>query len=556
MLDRRTFIRATLGAAGAAALAGCEWAEGLVGDDGQSTATPVATPPGVDQPAPRPTLRLASPDIGVPSPYAYGPGTHSLVLLIYDTLLVRDADRELTGWLAAGWERSDDGLTYRFELVEGATWHDGEAVTAEDVAFSFDYFAAHADELMPTVLFRPDDIVDRVEPTGALSGEIRLVEPWAAFGSEIAARFPIVPRHVWEGIDAPGDVADPERLVGSGPYRLEEIDLSRGEYLFTAFDGFWLGTPFVERVAMRPVDDALIALRAGEVDAGAPGTGTPTREVVPVFEDDERFGVISGDPDFFAALGWNAASDGPAGDVAFRQACAHAIDRAALVERVLGDGQPGNPGILPPTHPAHHDDVATYPPDRDEARRLLDEAGYPAGDDGVRVRLTLLTFPELAAAAELVRDALGQVGVELEFEPTDFQTAVMTGALSSYEMALMFFGGLERDADLLREIFASDTEGEAIFHALGWRNAEFDEHAEAQARTHDEVERQQHLDRMQELLAAELPMLILYYSPAYLMYRREVFTEWSMAVENKQIFVTGKADGTPPIRPIADGSES
>lgn len=550
-MDRRMFLQLTLGAAGAVALGACTRdADPTAGASPTALASP---PPPSDPsvPAPRPTLRLASPEAGFPSPFAYGPGTHSLVLLVYDTLLVRDAAGGFQGWLASRFERAADGRSYAFELREDATWHDGEPVTAEDVAFSFAYFQTHADTLPPTVLFRPD-VVTGVQVTGPTTGQISIAEPWVAFEGEIAARFPITPRHIWQDIAAPVDVTDPEVLVGCGPYRLSEIDPVRGAYLFDAYDDFWLGTPFVERLEMRQVDNALTALRAGEIDAGQPSTGTPTRQVLGVFEDDPAFGVVSGDPDFFAALSWNASHDGPAGDVAFRRACAHAIDRADLLERVIGPGEPGNPGFLPSHHPAHHP-VDDYPYDPDRAAALLDEAGYPVPPDGgPRVEVPLLTFPELAPAAELVRDALGRVGVAVTFEPTDFFTAIASGALSSYQMALLFFGGLERDADLLREVFASQTQGEGIFHALGWRHEEFDELAQAQRGTLEPAAREPMLARMQQILAAELPMLPLYYVTPYLFYRRAVFDQWSLDVEAKQIYVTGTADGAPPIRPIAD----
>lgn len=540
-----------MGAAGALALHGCN----LGGGEPDSS---VSLPPGVDEPAPRPSLRLASPETGFPSPFAYGPGTHSLVLYIYDTLLVRNADGALVEWLATRFERSDDGRTYTFEVREDARWHDGEPVTAEDVAFSFEYFLEHEDTLPPTVLFPPRRVTE-ARATGPRSGEIRLDQPWAAFADEVGTRFPIVPRHVWADIEDPVEVTDPQVLVGSGPYRLEELDLTAGAYRFVAHDEFWMGTPFVERIQLTQVDDSLIALRAGELDAGEPSTGTPARDVVPVFQREPKFGVVEGDPDFFVALSWNLEGEGPPADVDFRQACAHAVDRSALLERVVGVGEPGNPGFLPPNHPFHHGDVPEYAHDPDEAERLLDEAGYTRNGDGVRetpdgepLRLTLLTQPDVAPAAELVRDALSQVGIELEFEPTDFMTAVMTGALDNYEMALLFFGGLERDPDLLRQIFSSRTEGEHIFHSLGWRNDDFDELAEQQARTLDEDERREHLARMQELIAEDLPMLPLYYAANFLMYDREVFTEWSLDVEAKQLFATGKADGEPPVRPIAD----
>lgn len=548
-MDRRAFLQLTLGVGGAVLLGGC------TRGGGPGAATQVPALSDVTVPAPRPTLRLASPDVGFPSPFAYGPGTHGLVLYLYDTLLVGSADDGFTPWLAASFERSADGLSYAFTLRQDARWHDGTPVTAQDVAFSFEYFNTHAAELPPTVLFRPV-MVTKTVVTGPLSGEIRLAAPWVAFEGEIAARFPIVPRHVWADIAEPVDVVDPALLVGSGPYRMTTFDPVNGAYLFEAYDGFWLGAPFVKRLELVQVDNELVALRGGGIDAGAPGTGTPTREVLPVFADQPKFGIVEGDPDFFVSLGWNCGQDGPAGDVAFRRACAHAIDRVDLLARLVGEGEPGNAGFLPPQHSAYHE-VENYPYDPGRAAQLLDDAGYGQGAGGVRqtpdgkpLRLTLLTFPELAPAAELVRAALGKVGIELVFAPTDFFTAIVSGALNKYEMALQFFGGLERDADLLREIFSSQSQGQGLFHALGWRNSAFDALAQSQRVDLNPATRAPKLDQMQELIAAELPLLPLYYAASFLVYRREVFDQWSAEVDEKLLFVTGKASGELPIRPV------
>ena len=89
-------------------------------------------------------LRLEGGDFGYPNPFRHqnrGPGFFKMEL-IYDSLLEKD-ENGLIPWLAKEWEVSEDGKTFTFTLVDGAKWHDGKDLTAEDVAFTVEYFKKH-----------------------------------------------------------------------------------------------------------------------------------------------------------------------------------------------------------------------------------------------------------------------------------------------------------------------------------------------------------------------------------------------------------------------------
>ena len=555
-IDRRRFLQLALAAGGVVVLDACS-----SGSSSPKGATVLTTPRPADPagPATRPSLRLASPDDGFPSPFSYSPGSYSLVLFVYDTLLLKDPEGVLQPWLASGYEPSADGLTHTFELRD-ARWHDGRPVTPDDVAFSFSYFKAHEADLPPTVLFRPS-FVDAAVATGPRTVQVRLSKPSRPFAAEVAGRFPIVPKHVWEGVADPVGVTDLKMLVGSGPYRLASFDQKKSGYQFEANDDYFLGRPFVKKVGFHQVNDELIAVRAGDIDSASTPVGRPTRQALSAFGDQATYGILAGKPDFFAALSWNLSKPGPTSDVRFRRACAMAVDRAGLVTRLLGDGEVGNPGVLPADHPFHAK-VEQYAFSVARANTMLDDAGYArkkgaAGPrrtpDGKDLRLTLLTFPEGAATAEILKLSLAEIGVELVFQPSDFFTAIAGGLMNNYEMALLFFGGVRRDPDSLRTMLASQTAGTGVFHALGWANAEFDDLAERQLVNLDDASRKAEVARMQELVAEELPFLVLYYSVPYYVYRRKVFDQWSADGEAKLSLVTGRAGGGVEIRPIAEG---
>ena len=562
-MRRRTFLTASLGTAGVIVLGGCSDE-----DDAASPRTTAATgddPAGL-VPAPRPTIRLPGEDVGFPSPFAYmrGPGYVQMSYL-YDSLLWNDADGEVMPWLASEFDQSDDGLTYSFVLRDGVTWHDGQPLTPDDVVFTFDYFTSQT--LSPQVIVQPSQQggVAEVVATGGQAVEFRLDAPDATFLEFVAAAVPIVPRHIWEPVPEAARATDPALLVGSGPYRLESYTSGEGAYLYTANDDYFLGTPFVERIENIPVGDELNALLTGDIDA-AGGSGLRP-EILAPFEADDAFDVLEGDPGAFQiGLYWNLARGGALADVVFRRACARAIDREELVERLFGgNGTPGNPGWIPPGDPAHVE-VEQYPFDRDAANQMLDDAGYTRDGDVTRVhpdgrplQFVLLTTSPPSPVTELIVSSLAEIGVELTAEALDTPTFNQRVLGGDVEMSLIASGGMNGYPDYLRRVYASYTR--LTQHSQGYMNPEVDRLCREQLTTLDDEERQEILAEIQELVAADLPLLPLFYPTPYHIYRPETFDAWYYTpgglggniptATNKHVFVTGVPTGTD-IRPIAE----
>ncbi len=548
-MDRRRFLATTLGAAGGLLLTSCTGS-----DDEQSSGTQGG----------RPTLRLEGGGFGIPSPFGYVAGLgYYRMSYIYDTLLWKDASGELLPWLATGFSRSDDGSTYTFELREGVRWHDGRPLTAEDVAFTFDYFASHT--FSPLLVAQPQDVAE-VRAVGERTVEFRLERPVVTFLEQVAGAIPIAPAHIWSSIQDPGAERDLATLVGTGPYRLESYSESEGTYLYIANDSFFLGTPFVERIEMAPVGDQLLALLGGQIVAGE------AREVGPdalePFQRDRAYGILENKGAFSSPLYWNIGRGGALAEVRFRRACAHAIERAGIVERIGGAGLPGNPGFLPPTHPFHME-VEQYPYDPGVANELLDQAGYVRvgsgvrqGPDGQPLHFGLLVDEDSAAVAELVVGALGAVGVELTPQFVDLVSLFQNKARGNYDMAVTFFPGpsgisANSDPDYLRLIYSSrlPPSSQAV---QGYVNEELNELLERQLVAQDEAERMRLLATIQEIVSQDLPVLPLYYSTQFFVFRNDVFDQWYYAPGgmatgipqpyNKQAYVTAQMTGLE-IRP-------
>lgn len=550
-LGRRTFLRAGAAVVGTLYLTSC----------GSGAGSTAAAEPIV--------LRLPGTDVNFPSPFAYRGGTGYLqASYTYDTLLWKDASGEYAPWLASGFERSPDGTTYTFTLRDGITWHDGRPLTAEDVAFTFTYLVEKAGQIAPSVINVPaSGNIESVRVIDPLTVEFRLRSPdWTFERFNAAGGVLIIPQHVWSSIAEPGMERRPEVLVGSGPYRLEPFETGTGAYLYTANDEYFLGRPVVRRIEHRPVDDPLAALLAGEIDqAGGvgPGTGLRPAALAP-FRERPEFEIIDSPGHTVLGLYWNLAAGGALADVRFRRACALAIDRQNMVDRLFdGNAVIAGAGLIPESNP-FHTPVQTYDHDPAAAELLLDEAGYPRGGpggvrrapDGGELRFELLiSDAQQLAPVELVVADLAAVGVAATPVTVDLPT--FQGRLNNGEtqLSMTTFGGTNTDEqpDGMGKVYASTSR--SLQRAQGYVNPEFDRLAQQQRAALDATERTRLAADMQRIAARDLPMLPLIHPPLTTIVSTTAFSSWYFtpggvaglvpSVNNKHAFVTGRETGLP-----------
>ncbi len=483
---------------------------------------------------------------GHPSPFGFnrGPG-FTRTSLVFDTLVWRDAGGETIPWLATDWSLSDDGLTWTFTLRDGVRWQDGEPLTAQDVAFSVDYYQTHPGSWWAQV--------GEIESATAVDENqvaITMVRPFAPFLQSVAEVMFILPQHIWQDVSDPPTFTEPAAFIGSGAYKLVEFSKEEGTYLFEANPDFFLGTPYVRRIEFVPTSDEILALSNGDV-AAFDQFGGVTEEMLAPFRE-APFEIKQAPGEWGMFLYFNLEKETPLQDVRVRQAIAHAVDRQAMVERVLfGFGGPGNPGHLPPANPFYNPDVADYAFDLDKARSLLQEAGY----DGTPIQIAY--SPEWimasARAVEIIEAGLSEAGIELDMVTMDRATIDAAATEGSYEMMITGFGGLGSDPDQLRTKFASTSQSRGFNRAHGYANEAFDALADAQVSMTDPAERREAVNRMQAILAQDLPALALYYTDRVVVYNADVFDNWYFTPGgygggvpmpyNKHQFIVGMPEG-------------
>lgn len=546
LLDRRRFLLAALGGAGAVALGACSG----------------GGPAGQARPGSRPTLRLANGATGFPSPFASNADIgYNQMILLYDTLLWKDGSGRLVPWLAKSWTLSDDHLTYTFELRDGMRWSDGRPFGADDVVFTFDYYAKQG-SLSPPVIIQPPEGVAQVRAVGPTTVTVILDSPLVTFADQVAAALPIIPRHVWTSIADPGAALDPKVLVGTGPYRLVSYGDDGGPLLYTARDDYFLGPPYIRRIEMRAIGDQFAALLSGASDAA---TGFGLRDdILRPFTGHQDYGMVTERGTWIAgALYWNLGTEGALADARFRRACAMAVDRRDLVGRLAaGRGLPGNPGFLSPENP-YVAPVPQYGLDVAGANALLDSAGYRRGSNGVRtdpargpLSFELRIDSAEAPMTEILVADLARIGVEVRTKPVQLGPELFGNKLfGGYDMVVLPFpgpsaGGPNGDPDLLRHLFSSKV-APSLTAATSYVNPTFDALAEKQRGLFDEQQRRSVVAEMQRIVAEDLPILPLLYPDKTLIFRKGVLDQWYFTpgqypttTDNKQLFVTGTKAGT------------
>src|SRR6058998_853814 len=190
--------------------------------------------------------------------------TPFMVLYALHDALVKPMPAGLnTPSLAESWSVSPDGASYEFALRQGAKFHNGDPVTAEDVKFSFERYRGGAAKLLK-------DKVKEVQIVDARRVRFVLKEPWPDFmtfyGTTAAGAGWIVPKKYVESV---GDEGFKKLPIGAGPYRF--VSFTPGvELVLEATDQYWRKTPSVKRLVFKSVPDVatrLVMLKRGDVDA-------------------------------------------------------------------------------------------------------------------------------------------------------------------------------------------------------------------------------------------------------------------------------------------------
>ncbi len=446
---------------------------------------------------------------------------------IYDYLVEIVPSGDLVPSLAESWEISDDGLTYTFNLVEDATFHDGTPLTAADVVYTFNRLVevgSSAVGLLGQEAVGEDDEGNAIlEPTWTVEAAdentvvFTLDAPNADFLFGVASRFAgILP----EGQATPNVIGEDGSLAnfnGTGPFRIEEFNAGESITL-VANDDYWAGRPELDRIEMIFINDTntqVDALRNGEVDF----IYKIDTALLPNLEDAGDVTVVNAATNTHPVIRLRADEGSLGEDVRIRQAFKMATDRELLNIDVLGgQGTVGNNDPIGPVYGALYNEqpdqydpamacelIAEYAAENPDSPFIVDNGGTPT----VEVEFYVVEAFEYPLLGEFIAQQWeeGCINVELIIRPENIYYG--DNEWLTVDLGLTGWGTRPTPQEYLSVAYTTG----APFNEAHWSNPQLDELAAQAAQTADPDERAVIYAEISAIFAEEGPIIIPFFRP-------------------------------------------
>jgi len=434
--------------------------------------------------------------------------TRNMLENTYDTLVMLNENLELVPGLAESWSASEDGLVWTFNLREGVTFHNGDALKASDVVFSIrriqdpDIASPRSGDLA---------LISEIEAADDSTVIITLAEPFSPLLSKLAFSLNVV---VSEDVAMANGNDLNDAVIGTGAFKFVEyipqtrMVLEKNEaYWGTDADGNAL--PYLDGITFLffPEPTArTTAVQTGNVDwieyVPAPD--------VDILRADPGVEVVGGLATNFRSIYINT-SEGPLSDPMVRQAMSYAIDEQSVVDVALfGTGGVAADGTTIPSSAFYGVDVSPYVgQDIEMAKEVLSQSGYP---DGFEFDMYVTsTYDFLRTPAEIIQANLAEIGISMNIVAEDWTVYLPKVIDGDFQATILGSSGLADPDDYLYDNF--HTEGSGNFG--GFSNAELDALLVQGRQASAPDERKAIYQEAQELILAEAPHVFLFHSAQY-----------------------------------------
>jgi len=408
--------------------------------------------------------------------------------------------------------RPDGGMDVRWKLRPGVKWHDGKPHTSADVKFTVD--AINKGDWKPESTDGFDRIAS-VDTPDSLTAIVHYKEVYAPYQMQFFRG--TLPKHLLDGrnIDKANDYN--RNPLGTGPYRI--VEWKTGEYvLLEKVKEYWRGPeyPKIDRILFRFLPNTttrINQLKSGEVHLVALVPWDKIRELRALAS--VRLNQVLGNGYEHVTL--NEKHFPPFQDVRVRQALAHAIDRELLVRTILDSLVTTVDGPIQPLSWAYEPNVKRYAFDTAASNRLLQEAGWKRGPDGMRAKhgqplaFTLITQAGFAIrenVAQTLQRQFRDVGVNASVKLIDGTTISSVWFSGEFDAMLHWWqSGADPEITLF---FASDRTPPAGRNINYFADDSLTRVLYASDRTVDQTKRAELLRTAQRRVAELVPELVLY----------------------------------------------
>jgi peptide/nickel transport system substrate-binding protein len=372
------------------------------------------------------------------------------------------ATGEIVPWLAETFEANANATSFTFTLRDGATFADGAAIDAASVKTNFEAIKALGAKATLGSTYLSD--VSAITVKDAKTVVVDFSKPNAQF-LQATSTFTL-------GLLSPASATLSEadrcagKFSGSGPFTVQSYTVDkeavlarRAGYTWPASTNSNKGEAYLDTVTFKIIPEAgnrTGSLQSGQIDATAAISAADAK----LFDGNGFWNETRANPGVVYNLYSNESSP-KLKETAVRQAISKAINREEITETLLTEADQPAKGVLSHTTPFFSDLGDLLKHDPEGAKKLLDDAGWKPGADGIRekggeklaFRVTYWQSPK--EVLELVQQQLKVVGVDLQLKFTTIADVTAAQANKDYDFS---YGNLTRsDPDVLRTVFASNT---------------------------------------------------------------------------------------------------
>lgn len=342
----------------------------------------------------------------------------TLTHILYDNVYNVKKGEIIYDGLAESMTPSDDNLTYTLKLKENLKWHDGEAITADDLIYTYDVVLDEKQQTKGHSDLMNNDKPIAYKKLDDLTVEFKLEKPDATFIQGLAGIVP-VPKHIFEGET---DLAKSEKNknpIGSGPFKFKEQ--KTGElYQVERFDDYHGDVAKLDGIAFKVIPDANaqnLALENGEISASYVKS-----QNVDKFKDNDKFDLYTFSEGMVDTIFFKV-SNPKMQDKNLRQAISYAIDKNKLIQGAYNGEEYATPAYSPFSLETQFvtDDVEKYDFNLEKAKELVKDVKK----EDLNLRLMYTSgSPATEKEALLIQEMLKEIGVNLELLPMERATFI------------------------------------------------------------------------------------------------------------------------------------
>lgn len=454
--------------------------------------------------------------------------------MVYASLLKLDEKQGVQPYLAEKYEVSKDQKTITFTLKKDVKWSDGKPLTAKDVVFTFtsladkDYGGEYGDYVSNIVGVKEykegkEKTVKGIEAVDDLTVKLTYSEPYGPALAKLGT-MGIIPEHVWSGVELAKWKESKELMakpVGCGPYTLASFTEGQ-DAKFEKNTNFFGGEVKTAKLVLKVVSEDTVAaeLKNGDVDI-ADVTNLKKADIDALEKDGNK--IYKHQNNLFQYMGMNYRNE-IFKDIKVRQAIVTAIDRKAMVEKLIeGNGEVKDAPMLSSSW-AYPTDAKfnKYEYSVENAKKLLNEAGYTLQGDvmtnsagkKLEFKLDVPTGNSVREqAAQVIQENLSKVGIKVELNKMEFP-ALMEKVVANHDFDMYMMGNnLAVDPDATpywSKAAVSDEKGKMGWNIVGFTTPELEKILAEGTATTDIEKRKEVYKKFAEYMNEQLPWAYLF----------------------------------------------